>query len=240
MPLEEVDESIVLVRLAVMPVRDMADAVGIGFGVSGGEKGVWDGCGTSGELGVFGKGFSTFRSLFVPTCFFRRGWSELGVSGLDSWIVAGDARSPTCMFVGLYCPPEMEPNFLIPLRTQARKSPLSGEASEFSSSELTKNLDSSEPMGRRVSLSAMIDHAGGEQDGGRQGGRGELRASLEAIACFIYFRDGGREEGKETEHTHANTQRLTVQSDLAHAISRRDSTVPGFSVRSAEARLFRN
>ncbi len=76
--------------------------------------------------------------------------------------MAHAVRSPIWIFAGLCCPPEIEPSFLIPLRTPDKKSSRSGEfSSEFSSSDDEMwNLDSSEPICRRVSLSDMITHAG--------------------------------------------------------------------------------
>lgn len=58
-------------------------------------------------------------------------------------------------------PVEIDPNFLIPLRTPEKKSGLSvGKVSEAAESTDEDSLDSSEPEGRRVSLSAMICHGG--------------------------------------------------------------------------------
>jgi len=83
----------------------------------------------------------------------------------------------------------------MPLRTPEKKSPLSGEGREVLSSsaaesEGIENFDSSEPVGRRVSLSDMISHAGGDRNG-------DLRESLEDIASsdlHISSRGGGNEE----------------------------------------------
>jgi hypothetical protein len=66
----------------------------------------------------------------------------------------------------------------MPLRTPEKKSPLSEEGRLVSSSaesDGVENFDSRLAVGRRVSLSAMTTHAGGDL-------MGDLRESLEDIA----------------------------------------------------------
>jgi hypothetical protein len=56
----------------------------------------------------------------------------------------------------------------MPLRTPEKKSPLSGEgrlSSSAAESDGVENFDSKLAVGRRVSLSAMITHAGGNLRG---------------------------------------------------------------------------
>jgi len=131
-----------------------------GFGVSGGENGVYSRrLSIGGDRGVFGSGFSRIISLLLRACLLpRRGGSRGAVAGTPSEIDAD--LSPMWIFVGLLCAPEIEPSFLIPLRTPEKKSLLSGDASSSVEESEVENLDSSEPGGRRVSLSDMIDHAG--------------------------------------------------------------------------------
>lgn len=144
-----------LVRLPLIAGRDIEVRA---FGVSGGENGLCNSCSTGGETGVFGRGFSRLRLLVLRSCFLNRGdrFSELADFGVGSG-VADFARSPVWMFVGLLRPSDTEPNFLMPLRTPARKSPLSGDgiaaSSSVADSEGVENFDS------RVSLSDMISHA---------------------------------------------------------------------------------
>jgi hypothetical protein len=73
--------------------------------------------------------------------------------------VAG--RSPSCRSDGLCRTPETDPSLRMPLRTPAKKSAFSGEpySSSVAESEGVENLDSSEPGGREVSLSDMINHS---------------------------------------------------------------------------------
>lgn len=172
----EVDESMVLVLLPLIADRDIEVKA---FGVSGGEKGVCcNSCSTGGDKGVLGKGFSRLRSLVLRACFFMRRRSEPADAGLKSWFVEVE-DSPVCIFEGLVCAPDIDPSFLIPLRTPEKKSTLSGEGIDVSSSaaELDEfeNLDEScEPAGRRVSFSDMITHAWGRSEGA-------LRERLEDI-----------------------------------------------------------
>ena len=44
----------------------------------------------------------------------------------SSGVEAGDSRSPTCIFAGRLCGPEIDPSFFMPLRTPDRKSFFSG------------------------------------------------------------------------------------------------------------------
>ena len=95
--------------------------------------------------------------------------------------VAG--RSPSCRSDGLCRTPETDPSLRMPLRTPAKKSAFSGEpySSSVAESDGVENLDSSEPGGREVSLSDMINHTG---DTAR-----ESRPALEGIlpACSLHI-----------------------------------------------------
>lgn len=83
----------------------------------------------------------------------------------------------------------------MPLRTPEKKSPLSGEGREVLSSsaaaesEGVENFDSSEPVGRRVSLSDMISHAGEIEMGIY------VNHSKTSLAATFIYRPGG--EGSE-------------------------------------------
>jgi hypothetical protein len=159
----EVVESMVLVRLPLTAGRDI---VTNGFGVSGGENGVWRSCSTGGEMGVLGKGFSRLRSLALGACFLRRERSESAEPGGGARSGVAKSLSPTWIFDGLWCAPDIDPNFLMPLLTPVKKSFRSGETSSSAAeSEWSENFDSSEPCGRRVSLSDMISHAWEEEEG---------------------------------------------------------------------------
>jgi hypothetical protein len=78
----------------------------------------------------------------------------------------------------------------MPLRTPEKKSPLSGEGRLLSSSSDENFDDSKLAVGRRVSLSAMITHAGGDP-------MRDLRETLEDIAqqhaSYIVTEVKGRE-----------------------------------------------
>jgi hypothetical protein len=152
----EVDESIVLVRLPLMADRDIE---GKAFGVSGGEKGVCSSCSTGGEAGVFGSGFSVLRVLVLLACFTCCGEREGSLAARSG--VGAPERWPVCMSLCLCCPPEIDPNFFMPLRTPLKKSRSGdgmGRSSSLFESDGVENLDSSEPGGP-VSWSAMIKHA---------------------------------------------------------------------------------
>lgn len=153
----EVDESIVLVRLPLMAGLDMEVK---GFGVSGGEKEL-SSCATGGERGVLGRGFSRLRVLPLIACFTCRVGEHEDSLSLSSGAGVVDG-SPICMSFGLKDPPENEPNFFMPLGIPLKK-PRSREESRGSSSYFEsdgmKNLDSSEPAGGEVSLSAISSRA---------------------------------------------------------------------------------
>lgn len=115
-----------LVRLPFTAGRDI---VAKGFGVSGGENGVWRSCSTGGEMGVLGKGFSRLRSLALGACFFRRERSKSAEPGVGAGSGVPVCLSPTWMFKGLWFAPDIDPNFLMPLLTPVKKSFRSGETS---------------------------------------------------------------------------------------------------------------
>jgi hypothetical protein len=80
----------------------------------------------------------------------------------------------------------------MPLRTPEKKSPLSGDGREVASSsaaesEGVENFDSSEPVGRRVSLSDMISHTGGD----RKGIYGNHSTTSPAASLHIWSLGGG-------------------------------------------------
>lgn len=109
-------------------------------------------------MGVLGKGFS--RLLAPGAFFFRRVRSESAEPGVGARSGVAEYLSPTWMFEGLWCVPDIDPNFLMPLLTPVKKSFRSGETSSSAAeSEWSENFDSSEPCDRRVSLSDMISHA---------------------------------------------------------------------------------
>jgi len=84
------------------------------------------------------------------------------------------------MFGGLLRPADTDPHFLIPLRTPARKSLLSGEGRGSSSageeSDGVENLDS-ESAGREVSLSAIITHCRGRVGGSVRASAEDMQAA---------------------------------------------------------------
>ena len=158
----EVVESMVLVRLPPTAGRDIEAN---SLGVSGGENGFTTRCSRGGDIGGLGKGFSRLRLLVLRSCFFLRVRGDLSMPPeAESGDAAVDA-SPAWIFEGLLRPPDTDPHLLIPLRTPARKSPLSGEGRGSSSaaedSEGVENLESNEPAGSSVSLSAMLNHCQG-------------------------------------------------------------------------------
>jgi hypothetical protein len=180
----------VLVRLPPAAGRDIEAKA---FGVSGGEKGICSSCSTGGERGVLGKGFSRLRSLGLGACFFRR--DESAEPGVRSGVAVAEDLSPIWIFEGRLCGPDIDPNFLIPLRTPVKKSLRSGgSSSSAAESEWSENLDSSAPCGRRVSLSAMISHAWEEDD------RSSLWKSCEDITSTYHnLADRGKKKRKRRE-----------------------------------------
>lgn len=155
----------VLVLLPPGVGRDIASQA---FGVSGGENGFPNSCCIGGDRGVLGNGFSRLLCLLIfLSCRGARGPENCsGAAGIEIAPGAvGGERSVVWISEGLR-PRETEPKFLIPLRTPVKKSPFSGggfedeeeeRSSGFESDEVV--MDSSEPAGRRVSLSDMINHA---------------------------------------------------------------------------------
>lgn len=152
-------ESIVLVRLPPTFCLDILS----GFGVSGGEKVFSRRVSIGGDKGVLGRGFSRMISLVLRSCLFpQRGSSSGAVAGGASAVAAN--LSPVCIFAGLLCAPEIDPSFLIPRRTPEKKAVRSGDVSSSAESwSNDESVDSSEPCGRRVSLSDMITHSEEEQ-----------------------------------------------------------------------------
>jgi hypothetical protein len=101
----------------------------------------------------------------------------------------------------------------MPLRTPEKKSPLSGEGRLFSSSAAesdgVENFDSRLAVGRRVSLSAMITHAGGDVEA-------DLWERVEDIASSnpSYIVLGGEERGRLTTERASSNERSRALSRL--------------------------
>lgn len=102
---------------------------------------------------------------------------------------------------------------MMPLRTPEKKSPLSGEGRLFSSSAAesdgVENFDSRLAVGRRVSLSAMITHAGGDVEA-------DLREPVEDMASSnpSYIVLGGEERGRLTTERASSNERSRALSRL--------------------------
>lgn len=179
-PGPDVAESMVLVLLPLIACRDIGAA---GFGVSGGSgesklcsaDGVCSSSSTGRADGVLGSGFSRMESLALGACLFGRRYcvepDPADAGDTSAGVVAtGESRSPVWMFAGLWCGPDIDPNFFMPRRTPDRKSVLSGAPSSSVESDGVENLDS-RPGGRKVSLPDMTTHAEEESSRAPKGKR---------------------------------------------------------------------
>ena len=144
-------------------VRAGLDITGKGLGVSGGEYWCFSRSMMSGERGVFGNGFSALLRLLkrLPYCDVRDGLDCV----VDSVVLPARALGLINLLVRVSTvPPGMRakaPTLPGPRRALVTKSLLSEVEYEASRSPelVSKDVTAScEPVGPRVSSSAMLDH----------------------------------------------------------------------------------